>query len=165
VLKHYNALVLANCEDILAAARELQTSVQTFVTQPSADGLQVARKAWITARENDGQSEAFRFYGGPIVDAEGPEGRLNAWPMDEAYVDYVKGKPTAGLINNRKLAITKASLSRNNGRGGDENITTGWHAIEFCCGARTSIPMGRATIRLKTMSTTNSPMPTAAASI
>ncbi len=131
VIKNYSALVFANYEDILTAAQELQKTIQGFVTQPSADGLQAARKAWITARESYGQSEAFRFYGGPIDDAKGPEGRLNAWPMDEAYVDYVKGKPTAGLINNRKVAITKANLARNNERGGDENISTGWHAIEF----------------------------------
>jgi putative iron-regulated protein len=131
VIKHYSALVCANYEDILAVAQTLQKTLQAFVAKPSADGLQAARKAWITARESYGQSEAFRFYGGPIDDAKGPEGRLNAWPMDEAYVDYVKGKPNAGLINNRTVAITKASLARNNERGGDENISTGWHAIEF----------------------------------
>lgn len=131
VIKNYSALVFANYEDILTAAQDLQKTIRTFVAQPSADGLDAARKAWITARESYGRSEAFRFYGGPIDDAKGPEGRLNAWPMDEAYVDYVKGKPNAGLINNRKVAITKASLVRNNERGGDENISTGWHAIEF----------------------------------
>lgn len=131
VIKNYSALVFANYEDILTVAQDLQKTIQSFVAQPSANGLDAARKTWITARESYGQSEAFRFYGGPIDDAKGPEGRLNAWPMDEAYVDYVKGKPNAGLINNRKMAITKASLARNNARGGDENISTGWHAIEF----------------------------------
>lgn len=131
VAKHYSALVFANYEDALAGALELQKTIQAFVAQPSADSLQTARKSWLAAREAYGQTEAFRFYSGPIDDGKGPEGRLNAWPMDEAYVDYVKGKPTAGLINNRKTPITKASLSRNNARGGDENISTGWHAIEF----------------------------------
>jgi putative iron-regulated protein len=35
------------------------------------------------------------------------------------------------LINNRKVAITKKSLAAQNERGGEENIATGWHAIEF----------------------------------
>ena len=43
----------------------------------------------------------------------------------------VQGKPNAGLINNRQFAITKKNLSAQNERGGEENIATGWHAIEF----------------------------------
>jgi putative iron-regulated protein len=131
VVRHHAALVHASYEDTLAAARRLQQAVVAFNAAPSADTLAAARKAWLDAREWYGQTEAYRFYGGPIDDDKGPEGRLNAWPMDEAYVDGVKGKPSAGLVNNRKLAITKKSLSAANERGGEENIATGWHAIEF----------------------------------
>lgn len=131
VLAHYSKLVLASYEDTLAGALQLQASIAAFVAAPSADALKAARKSWLMARESYGQTEAFRFYGGPIDDDEGPEGRLNAWPMDEAYVDYVEGKPNSGLINNRKLAINKQNLRRMNERGGEENIATGWHAIEF----------------------------------
>ena len=131
VVRHHAALVHASYEDTLAAARRLQQAVTAFTAAPSADALAAARKAWLDAREWYGQTEAFRFYGGPIDDDKGPEGRINAWPMDEAYVDGVKGKPNAGLINNRKVAITKKALSAANERGGEENIATGWHAIEF----------------------------------
>lgn len=128
---HYAALVHATYEDTMQAARALQQAVTAFTAMPSVATQAAARKAWLAAREFYGQTEAFRFYGGPIDDDKGPEGRLNAWPMDEAYVDYVEGKPGSGLINNRKQAITKKSLSALNERGGEENIATGWHAIEF----------------------------------
>jgi putative iron-regulated protein len=131
VAMHYAALVHANYEDSLAAARTLQERVTAFIAQPSAETMAAARKAWLAAREPYGQTEAFRFYGGPIDDDDGPEGRLNAWPMDESYVDGTADRPTAGLINNRKFAITKANLAAQNERGGEENIATGWHAIEF----------------------------------
>lgn len=131
VVRHYAALVFATYQDVLAGAVELQMSVQALLAKPSADSLQGARKAWLSARENYGQSEAFRFYGGPVDDAKGPESRINSWPMDESYVDYVKGKPKSGLINDRKVAITKAALARYSQRGGQENIATGWHTIEF----------------------------------
>ena len=131
VVRHHADLVLANYEDTLAGALALQQSVQAFAARPSADGLKAAREAWLAAREWYGQTEAFRFYGGPIDDDKGPEGRINAWPLDESYIDGVKGRPGAGLINNRKVAITKASLSRYNERSGEENIANGWHAIEF----------------------------------
>ncbi|MFC3682071.1 imelysin family protein [Hydrogenophaga luteola] len=131
VAAHYAALVHANYADTLAAAKDLQAAIAEFTKAPSADGLTKARKAWLEAREFYGQTEAFRFYGGPIDDDKGPEGQINAWPLDEAYVDYVTGKPNAGMVNNAKFKITKAALAKANERGGEENISAGWHAIEF----------------------------------
>ena len=131
VLNHYADMVYANYEDTLQAAQAMKRAIDAFLAAPSAETLQAARKAWRAAREFYGQTEAFRFYGGPIDDESGPEGRLNAWPMDESYVDKVEGKDDAGLINDRNFAITKPSISEQNERGGEENIATGWHAIEF----------------------------------
>jgi putative iron-regulated protein len=131
VVRHYAAGVLAGYEDTLAAAQEMQRSLQAFVAQPSEPGLQAARQAWLQARDWYGPTEAFRFYGGPIDDDKGPEPRLNAWPLDESYIDSVKGKPNAGIINNRKQPLTKAALAKLNEKGGEENIAAGWHAIEF----------------------------------
>ena len=131
VVRHYATLVHATYSDTLAATQAMQTAIADFVKAPSAAGLAEARTRWLAAREFYGQTEAFRFYGGPVDDDNGPEGRMNAWPMDEAYVDAVEGKPESGLINNPKFKITKANLSKFNERGGEENISTGWHAIEF----------------------------------
>ena len=131
VAAQYAALVYANYEDTLAAARTMQAAIQAFTAKPSVEALAEARTQWRAAREFYGQTEAFRFYGGPIDNDNGPEGRINAWPMDESFVDGVQGKPNAGLINNRQFAITKKNLSAQNERGGEENIATGWHAIEF----------------------------------
>jgi putative iron-regulated protein len=131
VVKHYAAGVSAGYEDTLAAALEMQQAIKNFTAKPSAEGFKAARDAWRAAREWYGPTEAFRFYAGPIDDDEGPEGRINAWPMDESYVDYVKGKAGSGIIGNRKLTIAKAALAKLNEKGGEENIATGWHAIEF----------------------------------
>ncbi len=131
VASHYAALVYSNYSDTLAAAQDMQAAIAAFVKAPSAEGMEKARQAWRDAREFYGQTEAFRFYGGPIDDDKGPEGQINAWPLDEAYVDYVEGKPKAGLVNNTQVKITKAALIKANERGGEENISAGWHAIEF----------------------------------
>jgi len=123
VAAQHAALVHANYEDVRSAARVLQLSIAAFVAAPSADALKAAQRDWLAAREVYGQTEAFRFYGGPVDDDKGPEGRLNAWPMDESFVE--------GLLKNTKFAITKKSLAAQNERGGEENIATGWHAIEY----------------------------------
>lgn len=131
VVQHYATLVHANYSDVLASAQTLQKAINAFAAAPSAQGLEDAKKAWLAAREFYGQTEAFRFYSGPIDDDKGPEGRLNAWPLDESYIDSVTGKPKAGFVNNPKVKITKANLAKLNERGGEENIAAGWHAIEF----------------------------------
>lgn len=131
VLEQHAALVYANYSDALSSAQALRSAIDAFLAAPSTATQQAAQLAWRTTREFYGQTEAFRFYGGPIDDEHGPEGRLNAWPMDESYVDSVAGAPGAGLINDRSFAISKASVTDQNERGGEENIATGYHAIEF----------------------------------
>ena len=131
VLQHYSSLVYANYSDSIAAAKQMQQAIDAFIANPSQATQNAARKAWLYAREFYGQTEAFRFYDGPIDNEDGPEGQINAWPMDESYVDYVVGDEKAGLINNRSEAITKERLAELNEHDGEENISTGWHAIEF----------------------------------
>jgi putative iron-regulated protein len=116
---------------VLTSAQALQKAITAFAAAPSAQGLEDAKKAWLAAREFYGQTEAFRFYSGPIDDDKGPEGRLNSWPLDESYIDRVVGKPASGIVNNPKIKINKAALAKLNERGGEENIAAGWHAIEF----------------------------------
>ena len=131
VLANYASLAHAGYADSATMARKLQASVDVFLAAPSAAGLAQARSAWRAAREWYGQTEAFRFYGGPIDGADGPEGRINAWPMDEAYVDGVAGRADAGIINDRSVTIAVDTLVALNEKEGEENIATGWHAIEF----------------------------------
>ncbi|MDO4709001.1 MAG: imelysin family protein [Pseudomonadota bacterium] len=131
VVQHYAGLVQASYDDTLAAARDMQRAIDTFSAAPSQQTLDTAREAWRQAREFYGQTEVFRFYGGPIDDEGGIEGRLNSWPLDESYVDYVEGRPGSGFINDRRFKISKANIARMNERGGEENISAGWHAIEF----------------------------------
>jgi putative iron-regulated protein len=129
----YAAIVLASYQDALTTAQELEQAIDQFVSAPTQSGLDLCRQAWLAARQPYGQTEVYRFYGGPIDDEDGPEGLLNAWPMDEAYVDYVAGNPSAGIINDPVTypTIDEALLTGLNEAGGETNISTGYHAIEF----------------------------------
>ena len=129
----YADIVFASYEDSLTLAQELKTAVDAFLTAPGESMLAAAKDAWLAAREPYGQTEVYRFYGGPIDDANGPEGLLNAWPLDEAYVDYVEGVPDAGIINNTAdyPEIDKELFESLNEVGAEENVSTGYHALEF----------------------------------
>ncbi len=118
----------------IASATAMGTAIDTFVAEPTDANLETARQAWLAARDDYGPTEAFRFYGGPIDDeTDGPEGLINAWPMDEAYIDYVEGDATAGIVNDPVTypTIDADLLMSLNEAGGETNISTGWHAIEF----------------------------------
>ncbi len=127
----YAEIAYATYSDSLITAQALDQAITAFVDAPSAAGLEAAKNAWLAARDRYLETEVYRFYEGPIDNAEGPEGLLNAWPMDEAYVDYVEGDCCSGIINDTSVAITAEELEGLNEAGKDDNIATGYHAIEF----------------------------------
>ncbi len=132
VVSVYAEIAHRNYEDALQAARRLNEATSDFVNGPSEETLRAARDAWLEAREPYLQTEVFRFYGGPIDDEDGPEGSINAWPLDEAYIDYVKGGDEAGIVNDPDVDLEADVLDGLNGKDGvDENVATGYHAIEF----------------------------------
>lgn len=118
----------------LASAQDMDDAIHTFLDNPTPATLEGAKRAWLIARDDYGPTEAFRFYGGPIDDEEtGTEGLINAWPLDEGYIDYVEGNPTAGIINDPGTypTIDADLIVSLNEVGGEANVSTGWHAIEF----------------------------------
>jgi putative iron-regulated protein len=134
VVENYAKLLYANYSDTLAGAQALKTAVDAFVAAPSAASLQAAKEAWLASRPPYLQTEMARFYDGPIDNAvDGPEGLINAWPLDESYIDYVEGAPDAGIVNAVATYPTidaDLSVSLNEGQG-EETISTGYHAVEF----------------------------------
>ncbi len=136
VVDNYSRLAAASYADSLSLTQALHAAIQQLVTQPSAETLQLARQAWLQARATYGQTEVYRFYGGPIDDIRGLEARINAWPVDEAYLDYVQTFDGSkllyqGLINQPEQPITPAAVVAANERDGEKNISMGFHAIEF----------------------------------
>jgi putative iron-regulated protein len=133
----YTYLVYENYVDSWAGVQLLEEAVKQLLAEPTHKSLEDARAAWLSSRESYGQTEAFRFYGGPIdyFDAEagleGPEGRMNAWPVDEAYIDYVAGDPSAGIINDVTISLTLDGILSRNQIDDDSNVSTGYHAVEF----------------------------------
>ena len=129
-------VVYLSYSDTLKDAENLKKEITAFLYEPSEESLKSAKKAWLKSRESYGQTEAFRFYDGPIDFAnektgeEGPEGELNAWPVNEAFMDYVKGAPKSGLINSDK-DITLELINTSNMKNDEADVTTGYHAIEF----------------------------------
>lgn len=157
VVKTNANIAYAVYSDSLVSAVTLKANLSQFVDAPTNANFALAKQAWLNAREPYGQSEVYRFRVGPIdalkadgslgVEGEGPEGRINAWPLGEAIIDYVasivdgNAKPESpdNEINTNIIAnsdayphINKSTLLTMFEHGEDErNVTTGYHAIEF----------------------------------
>jgi putative iron-regulated protein len=141
VAENYANIVFANYQDARKAAEKLQSSVDKFIANPTEENLEKAKLAWIAAREPYGQTETFRFSNGPIDSKNGPEPLLNAWPLDEALIDYVRpgsGGASEGqgvnIINDTDgfPEITEeALLEMHEYQGNEANVTVGFHAVEF----------------------------------
>lgn len=113
-------------------ARALQSAIDALAAAPSDATLAAARNAWIQARRPYLATEAFRFYEGPIDAPEtGPEGRINAWPLNEAVIDYVEGDAKAGLVNALDVPITRDTVLARDQVSDEADVTTGFHAVEF----------------------------------
>jgi putative iron-regulated protein len=110
------------------SAKTVGVAVDALLANPTEETLAAARAAWVAARPAYLVTEAFRFYDGPIEDIEG---EINAWPMNEAFIDYVDGKPDSGIINTPGKPISIATLIVNNQASDEADVTLGWHAVEF----------------------------------
>lgn len=152
-------IAFAVYSDAAGTASALHDALHAFVDAPSPETHAAAKAAWIAAREPYQQSEVYRFQAGPIdalrddgtmgEDGEGPEGRINSWPLGEALIDYVapavdgdpgpeSGGSVPGVDGNviadaeHFPVLSPAVLAGLNEIGGDErNVATGYHAIEF----------------------------------
>ncbi|HBD02839.1 imelysin family protein [uncultured Psychrobacter sp.] len=152
----YANMAHAAYKDSLETAKKLQTAVNTFVATPTQANLDAAKAAYKAARQPYSQTEIFRFDEGfvtandkrAIKSVDSWEGQINAWPLDEALIDYVSDdyegeynsqeniinsdSITVGSTKQDTSTITPELLADMNEIGGSEaNVTTGYHAIEF----------------------------------
>jgi len=138
-------IAYAAYSDSLFAAMSLRDSLAVFVDAPTEANFVAAKESWLASREPYGQTEVYRFRGGPIdTNADGSEGgvegAINAWPLGEAVIDYVAGQVDgddgiATLEGTNVIAgtatINQMLLTSLFEKNGDADVTTGYHAIEF----------------------------------
>lgn len=155
VVSTYQKIGFSNYQDSLLGVEGLQAKIENFIKMTKAGqneaqlnkALDEVKASWTyEARIPYSQSEIYRFVNGPIdfeaiddgvdtyletIGFEGVEGLVNAWPLDEAYIDYVEGDATTGLINDPSVVLDSDTITVMNERDGEKNISTGYHAIEF----------------------------------
>ncbi|WP_422091822.1 imelysin family protein [Tenacibaculum ovolyticum] len=143
-IENYANIAAANYDDAYTTAATMKTKIDAFLTTPTEETHKAAQNAWLYARDFYGQTEAFRAANGPIDNEDtgsidgilNTEGRINAWPLDEGFIDYVSDKKGGsvqnGLIGDVTFDLTEANIiGKNEFNNLADNVATGWHAIEF----------------------------------
>ncbi|MBV7434655.1 hypothetical protein KRX19_06395 [Cardiobacteriaceae bacterium TAE3-ERU3] len=157
VLNTYAEIAQENYTDALKDAKALQKAIHAFTQSPTEQTLNEAKQSWLNSRESYGETEIFRLSEGPIDAEEGwvaeaygaLEGQINAWPLDENLIDYTidaDGNKTGDNIIDSTGEFTPGgeepeavnidvidvdTITALNENGGEANVTSGYHAIEF----------------------------------
>jgi putative iron-regulated protein len=128
-LETYADIAAATYTDAAQAWDACQHAIALLLVAPSPATLSAARQAWLQARVPYEQTEAFRFYGGPIDEMEL---QINTWPIDETFIEANSGQ-RQGIIDDleRYPDLNTELLMRLNGAEGETSISTGYHAVEF----------------------------------
>lgn len=128
---NYAALVHESYAAAHAGAVAMQGAIAKLLADPSQATLDAARAAWLSARPAYMLTEPFLFYAGPVDAPGGPVKRLDSWPVNEAFLDYVEGDPQSGIVNDPSIELSRANIVRLDQAAAPSDVTTGWHAIEF----------------------------------
>lgn len=135
-------------DDAYRAAKRLYADVDALVNNPSDMTLLTARNSWRAARVPYSQSEALRF-GNWFVDEW--DAKVNSWPIDEGFIDYVDGSylasPTnlwarTNIIASRSMRVSDREVPLNyivfkqlqmleSVADVESVVVTGYHALEF----------------------------------
>lgn len=131
-LSNYADLAFEMYSDAVRETIRFNMAVYAFRKDPCAATFEEAKRLWIRARKVYGKTEAFRFSDTPVDELE-LEILINAWPLDEGYIDYTRDNPNSGIINQPEKfpKINSVVIPKLNELEGEANVSTGWHVIEF----------------------------------
>ena len=129
----YVALAQENYQQALTAADTLDEAIKHLTTKPSKQHLNEARTAWRAARMAYLPTEVYRYFDSPIDNRDGPESRINAWPLNEAVIEAMGQKTgvRTDLIGALSQPLTPESIRARDQVADEADVTTGFHAIEF----------------------------------
>jgi putative iron-regulated protein len=125
--------------DANQAAQTFDSKLASFMYHPNPMSQAKAQQAWRLAYDRFLSSVIFSYL--PIQDP--PDWysqkidykhlliQLDSWPIEGGYIDYIKGYPFSGIVNDLTLEINAETLRSQHGFTDPTNASLGYHAIEF----------------------------------
>lgn len=120
-------------------AQTLDSKLASFMYHPNPMSHTEIQQAWRLAYDSFLSSLIFSYL--PIqdppdwysqqIDYQHLLKQLDSWPIEGGYIDYIKGYPFSGIVNDLTLDINEDSIRSQHGFTDPTNASLGYHAIEF----------------------------------
>lgn len=125
--------------DATQAAQSFDSKLASFMYHPNPVNHTEIQVAWRVAYDRFLNSLIFSYL--PIqdppdwysqkIDYKQLLMQLDSWPIEGGYIDYIKGYPYSGIVNDLTLEINEDSIRAQHGFTDPTNASLGYHAIEF----------------------------------
>lgn len=116
------------------AIREFEGHSQLFLAHPTPPLLVELRDRWNTAHQGYLSCQLYQmlaFSRSGQKQLELTKQRINAWPVQGGYIDYLPGYEFTGIINDITLPITLDNLISQHQFSDMSDVAIGFHALEF----------------------------------
>ena len=133
-IEAYTSLSLAS-----QSAQIMDSKLASFMYHPNPMSQQEVSQAWRQAYDEFLYTLIFSYL--PIQDPPDWQtqhiayddllARLDSWPIEGGYIDYISGYPFSGIVNDLALDIDEKNIRAQHGFTDPTNASLGYHALEF----------------------------------
>lgn len=139
LLSAANLYVYTQMSEALSGAQELDSVITSLLHHPNPGALEEAQLAWIKAYSAYIKVSFFsrvpRFEKPQFRDQNDTyariEERIDSWPIEPGYIDYLPLYPLSGIANDLTLKINEEDVSAQHGFSDMRFASLGFHPIEF----------------------------------
>lgn len=130
-----DTLTLQLPEQAVTKARQLQTSAERLLQEPTSERLRQTRQDWQTALEAYEDFYIFTRLG--LISPQNFQAlteldyRLAAWPIQPGYLDRFGPYTAVGLVFDIGLPLNEENLRKQHGLMDESDIALGFYALEF----------------------------------
>jgi putative iron-regulated protein len=139
LLSAANLYVYTQMSDALGQAQELDAIITSFLHHPNPGSLEEAQAAWIKTYSAYVKVSFFsqvpRFEKPQFREQQDTyariQERIDSWPIEPGYIDYLPMYPLSGIINDLTLKMNEADISAQHGFSDMRFASIGFHPMEF----------------------------------
>lgn len=139
LLSSANLYVYTQMSDALSRAQELDAIITSLLHHPNPGTLEAAQTAWIDAYSAYVKVSFFstvpRFEKPQFREQNDTyariEERIDSWPIEPGYIDYLPLYPLSGIVNDLTLQMNEEDISAQHGFSDMRFASLGFHPIEF----------------------------------
>ncbi|GAA6134694.1 hypothetical protein NBRC116188_14830 [Oceaniserpentilla sp. 4NH20-0058] len=139
LLSTSNLFVYTQMSDALSKAQELDSIITSFLHHPNPLALEEAQAAWIAAYSAYVKVSFFekvpRFEKPQFREQDETyqhiQERLDSWPIEPGYIDYLPLYPLSGIVNDLTLNINQTDIKAQHGFSDLRFASLGFHPMEF----------------------------------